>query len=156
MASGGRFWGNRGEIWVVLQILDLVLVVWSPGGFHLPLPAPIRWLGAVLIVSGLVLCSLGAINLGRNITPFPTPVSHGSLVVSGAYRIVRHPIYGGLIGWAFGWSLWSGNLSRLLFSGVLFGLLDAKSRFEEVHLTRKYDNYDEYRQRVKRLIPWIY
>ncbi len=156
MAIGGKFWGKRGEIWVLLQILAFVLVIWSPAGSRVRLPDPIRWIGALLIISGLVLCSMGAINLGRNITPFPIPVNQGSLVVGGAYRIVRHPIYGGLILWAFGWSLWSGNLSRLLFSLALFGLLDAKSRYEEAHLTRKYDNYDEYRQRVKRLIPWIY
>ena len=42
---------------------------------------------------------------GENLTPFPEPLPGARLVESGAYRLVRHPIYGGLILGALGWGL---------------------------------------------------
>lgn len=50
------------------------------------------------------------LGLGRRLTPLPFPKESSSLVQTGVYAIVRHPIYsGGLvlaIGWAFRTQSW--------------------------------------------------
>lgn len=41
-------------------------------------------------------------------------------------------------------------------AAVLFLFFDAKSRFEETLLERRFPEYAAYRRRVKRLIAWLY
>jgi protein-S-isoprenylcysteine O-methyltransferase Ste14 len=41
-------------------------------------------------------------------------------------------------------------------SEILFVFFDAKSRTEEVWLTAKFPDYINYRNSVKKLLPWIY
>ena len=53
--------------------------------------------GAVLVVLGI-----GELQRGQAMTPLPRPRDDGRLVESGVYRLVRHPIYGGLIVGAVG------------------------------------------------------
>ena len=74
----------------------------------------------------------------------------------GAYAIVRHPIYSGLIIAAFGLGLWRHGWLTLVWALVLFAFFDVKSRLEERWLTEKFAEYPAYRTRVKKLIPWVY
>src|SRR5262245_59961766 len=50
-------------------------------------------LGLALVVVGVVLGAWSARSLGPAFTPLPEPASGGSLVESGPYRRVRHPVY---------------------------------------------------------------
>ena len=61
--------------------------------------------GGLLCIGGLGFAVLGSIALGRNLSPFPKPKEKGTLVESGIFSVVRHPIYSGLSLAAFGWSL---------------------------------------------------
>jgi protein-S-isoprenylcysteine O-methyltransferase Ste14 len=76
--------------------------------------------------------------------------------VGGAYRLVRHPIYGGLILIALGWSLVSSALT-LVVTVALMLVLEMKSRLEESMLAQRFPEYDAYRQRVRwRFVPGIH
>ncbi len=44
-------------------------------------------------IAGVIVLVVGLVNLGRSLTPLPTPVLHGELRVEGMYRWVRHPIH---------------------------------------------------------------
>jgi Putative protein-S-isoprenylcysteine methyltransferase len=64
--------------------------------------------GRLLCIVGLGFVVLGSIALGRNLSPFPKPKRTGTLVESGIFSVVRHPIYSGFSLAAFGWSvLWN-------------------------------------------------
>ena len=78
------------------------------------------------------------------------------LVETGAYRLARHPIYGGLILGALGWGLATASPVALGLAGVLVVFFDLKSRREEIWLVDQFDGYAEYRGRTPRLLPWIY
>ena len=52
-----------------------------------------RWVG----LAGMAVLIVGLINLGRSLTALPTPVPHGVLRTGGLYRLVRHPIYTGIM-----------------------------------------------------------
>jgi protein-S-isoprenylcysteine O-methyltransferase Ste14 len=148
--------GRRGEGWVVAQFILLALVFLAPRMARGDFPAPLRYLGLLGLATGALSGGLALRNLGRNLTPLPVPVEDGEVVRSGMYRVVRHPIYLGLILLAVGWSLWRSSLAGSILSVLLFFFFDAKARYEERWLLERYPDYDDYRQRVKRIIPWLY
>jgi protein-S-isoprenylcysteine O-methyltransferase Ste14 len=98
----------------------------------------------------------GVLDLRENLTPFPKPLDNAQLVETGAYRLVRHPIYGGLILGALGWGFVRAAPLALLGAVALAVFFDLKSRREEIWLSERYREYPAYRNRTRRLLPWIY
>ncbi len=94
--------------------------------------------------------------LGRNLTPLIVPKTGAELMESGPYRLVRHPIYSGIIQMACGWGLWTGGWLTLCYTGILFLVFDRKLRREEALLLQTFPGYAAYARRVKRLIPFLY
>jgi protein-S-isoprenylcysteine O-methyltransferase Ste14 len=79
-------------------------------------------------------------------------------VVDGPYRLIRHPGYGGsLLVW-MGYSLGLGNLvAVVLTAGLLLGAYSWRISAEERLLADTFgDDYEEYRRRTKRLVPFLY
>lgn len=154
--------GPNGEWYVVVQGFLFGLVVFAPRTVRgWPEWSPL-WemlgvgLGAVLLGVGLALSGAGLWFLGRNLTPVPRPKESATLVQSGAYALVRHPIYSGLILMAWGWALLVNGWLTLVYALVLFVFFDIKSRREERWLVEKFPDYAAYQQRVRKLLPWIY
>ena len=114
------------------------------------------FLGGLMLVSGVMLATAGTFNLGRNLTPFICPKAGSILLEQGAYRLVRHPVYSGLLQICFGWGLWNHGWLTLGYSLILFLIFDRKSRREEKFLLARFPGYAAYSRRVKRLIPFIY
>lgn len=114
------------------------------------------FLGGVMLVAGFLLAAAGTFHLGRNLTPFICPKANSVLLEQGAYRLVRHPIYTGILLIAFGWGLLVHGWLTLCYGLILFIIFDLKSRREEEFLRRTFPGYASYSLRVKRLIPFIY
>ncbi len=151
--------GPRGEGWVLIQGFLLVAIAaagstgpaWS-GDLHLATSGA----GLLLILAGAILAVRGLADLRENLTPFPRPRDGARLVETGAYRLVRHPIYGGLIVGSAGWGLVTAAPLALVLAAVLFAFFDLKSRREEAWLAERFPGYRAYRARTKRFIPWTY
>lgn len=154
--------GERGEYLVLLQGILLIgfilLPVYRPVELNsLASQLYLRWgVAAILGLIGLALILKGLLDLGSNLTPLPYPKDNGQLIQSGAYSLVRHPLYSGIIFAAFGWVVFQFSLSHLIATAVLFAFFNAKASREETWLTQKYPEYSDYQQRVKRLIPGLY
>ena len=112
--------------------------------------------GGLLCVAGLGFAVLGSIALGRNLSPFPKPKEKSTLVESGIFSVVRHPIYSGLSLAAFGWSLIWNSVAALVAALLLLAFFDIKARCEEPWLEEKFPGYIAYKSRVKKLIPFVY
>ena len=109
------------------------------------------------MLAGSALSVGGVLKLGPNLTPLPYPKDCDNLVESGPYAIVRHPIYSGLIIDSLGWALWVNGWLTIVYALLLFAFFDIKSRLEERWLEEKFGQlYEEYRTRVRKLIPWVY
>ena len=101
--------GTHGEWYVVGQIALIVLVFFGP---HCPgmakLDPPFTWLssigGSTILLTGILLLMVAIFRLGSNLTPVPYPKDEGTLIETGPYRLVRHPMYCGGILIAFGWA----------------------------------------------------
>jgi protein-S-isoprenylcysteine O-methyltransferase Ste14 len=151
--------GPRGEGWAIAQLaLAVVIVVagiagprWSATATSLRLVA-----GIASGIAGLVLFVAGVVGLGSSLTPFPKPSERSTLRMGGVYRLVRHPIYGGSILLALGWSLLSSPLA-LGATAFLSFLLELKSRHEESMLMVLFPTYEAYRRRVRwRFVPGVH
>jgi protein-S-isoprenylcysteine O-methyltransferase Ste14 len=161
--SNPKWWrGPRGEWYVVVQFLLFGMLVLGPKTVQ----GMGRWtgwaaglslgLGLLLGLIGVVFMGLGLLYLGRNVTAVPHPKEDATFVDSGAYALVRHPIYSGIILAAFGYALVWASFLTLLYALILFLFFDLKTRREEKFLARKFSRYTAYQGRVAKLIPFLY
>jgi protein-S-isoprenylcysteine O-methyltransferase Ste14 len=151
--------GPRGEGWVLIQ--GFLLVAIAAAGMVGPawsgdLRAVTTAVGLILMAAGAVLLTRGIVDLRENLTALPHPKDSASLVETGAYRLVRHPIYGGIILGSVGWGLVTASPLALGLAAILFGFFDLKSRREEAWLAERFPGYVAYRARTKRFLPWTY
>ncbi len=154
--------GSRGEWYLVVQAGLLLLLAFGPRSCRgvTAWSSPYPWIGflsgGILLFAGILLAATGAVHLGKNLTPLPCPKENATLIVTGAYRLVRHPIYSGITFMAFGWALWLHNWLTIGYALLLFAFFDIKSRREERMLVEKFPEYAAYRKRVRKLIPFVY
>ena len=154
--------GARGEWYVIVQAVLMLLVFVGPrtlpGGPEWSPPfAPQRQvIGAILAAAGGAFFLAGLLRLGSALTPLPYPKEGASLVQTGPFSLVRHPIYcGGLIA-SVGVALMVSGWLTFLYVAALFALLDIKSRQEERWLVQKFPEYRDYQRRVRKLVPYLY
>lgn len=154
--------GPRGEGWVFAQLV-LFLVIAAAGlrdllghGSGSPWGPAASLTGLAAIVVGSLVAARGAWDLRASLSPFPRPIAGAPLIESGAYRLIRHPIYSGLVLGAIGWGVITGSIPAIGTAGLLFLLFAAKSRREEAWLSVEHPGYGAYQRRTKSLIPWIY
>ena len=154
--------GQRGEWYVIAQFALFLLIVLGPrtvAGLP-PWPAGLisisMIVGMVLLALGGLVSLLAALHLGSNLTPLPHPKEGATLVETGMYRFVRHPIYFGVILMTIGFALSVHGWLTLFEAAALVMFFDIKSRREEVWLGEHFPNYEDYRRRVRKLIPFIY
>jgi protein-S-isoprenylcysteine O-methyltransferase Ste14 len=146
-----------GAGWVIAQIILFMLILAAPvvEGSVAPTVLAVP-LGLLIGGFGLLFALLGITALGRSLSIFPRPTPDGDLVRGGVYRLVRHPIYTGVILAAVGWSVVTWSALAFAGAALLFIFFDRKSAFEEKLLEAKFADYGEYKRLVKKLIPGVY
>lgn len=126
---------------------------------------PIRKPGPLISSVGLVLFVAGwwIISLAFRENAFAAPVvkhqeeRHQTVVDTGVYSIVRHPMYAGAVLLLIGMPLWLESYAAALLASVPIGMLVVRIRIEERFLRRELPGYDTYTKRVRyRLIPFVW
>jgi protein-S-isoprenylcysteine O-methyltransferase Ste14 len=148
--------GTRGEWYVVIQFALCGLVIFGPSPWSFDQTALKSVVGIALFLSGGLLFVTGALRLGANFTVVPYPKDQVTLIETGPFQFVRHPMYSGAFFMAFGWALWVHSWLTLGYAMVLFVFFEIKSRREEQWLTIKFAGYAAYQKRVRKLIPFVY
>ena len=149
----------RGEWYVVAQVGLFITAVFGPlswWGLSFPASKLASVAGSVFLFLGGLLFLSGILRLGANLSALPYPKSESTLVGTGPYRIVRHPMYSGAIWIAVGWALVIHSWLAVGTAVVIFFFFDLKSRREEAWLKEKFSGYAAYQQRVHKLVPFIY
>jgi protein-S-isoprenylcysteine O-methyltransferase Ste14 len=145
---------------VIAGFLVLVLRRWLPAvlttRFH-PEPPELALVALILVVAGMIVAYWARAHLGRNWSgEVMVKVGH-TLITSGPYRSVRHPIYSGmtlaLVGTALATGAPYGFVGLAL---ILFGFL-VRVRLEEALMRKTFPGeYDDYSRHTARLIPGVY
>jgi protein-S-isoprenylcysteine O-methyltransferase Ste14 len=158
MSTSDWLRNERGEWFVIVQtaLMLAVLVASKLDGRKAFWSGISAAVGGLLCIVGLGFVVLGSIALGRNLSPFPKPKEKGTLVESGIFSVVRHPIYSGFSLAAFGWGLIWNSIAALVAALLLLAFFDIKARREECWLEEKFPGYAAYKSRVKKLIPFLY
>jgi protein-S-isoprenylcysteine O-methyltransferase Ste14 len=120
------------------------------------LPAlPSVWLAGVLLtVAGLALAFWARYHLGRNWSSQITLKEDHTLVCTGPYKYLRHPIYSGILVAMVGTALTVGRYRALL--AVLLAVLAFwwKARQEDAWLAAAFgEQFEQHRRRTGRLLP---
>ncbi len=127
-------------------------------------PIPDRWLslstttGAVCAVLGAVLRYWAIHELGPAFSRTVTVRADQALASKGPYRMLRHPLYLGLLLLTTGISLFIGSLLGLLLTLVALPLALHLRIVEEERLMEEVigDRYRTWKQDRYRLIPYLY
>jgi protein-S-isoprenylcysteine O-methyltransferase Ste14 len=154
--------GRRGE-WYVLAQAGLILLValgprrasWLPA-WPDALRAASPAVGAALMAAGALWIVAGAAGLGRGLTALPHPKDGGTLIDTGTFAFVRHPMYCGAIWAAVGCALCTRSLLSLAYAAALMVFFDVKASREERWLSAAFPGYAAYQARVRKLIPFVY
>jgi len=121
-----------------------------------PATPAVEWLAAAVVVAGLGVTLWARAALGRNWSGNVTFKEGHELVVRGPYRVVRHPIYSGLLLMALGTAMLSGWSSGFVLVAVLLGGFWFKLRAEERLMLEHFPgSYPDYRRRTRALIPFV-
>ena len=127
------------------------------GWASLPFPLWLRWLGVGIALVGFALLQWAQNTLGKNWSDNPRMIKEQSLITSGPYQFIRHPIYTGFILILGSTLLISANW-LIGFAWIGMTALEVASRigFEE-NLMLEYfgDQYREYMKRTGRVLPRI-
>ena len=116
---------------------------------------PFRWVGAALVLLGLPLLADALIRfIRRRGTPAPIAPPE-QLVVAGAYRHVRNPMYVAVVAMILGQALLLGSRPVLVYAaGAFLAFHLFVVLYEEPDLRRRFgDGYLAYTCRVGRWIP---
>ena len=119
-------------------------------------PAALRVLGIALFTLGLVVAILGRVQLGHNWADIEAAqVLQGqSVVETGIYRYVRHPIYAGDLLLLIGFEL-SLNSWLVLAVAALVPYVVWRALREERMLSERLPGYDGYQGRTYRFVPFV-
>ena len=153
--------GERARYWILLVIAYFLMTKSNtlPHPFDwllIPHTESSAWSGACLCVSGLAFAIWARATLGRNWSGAITLKEGHELVERGPYRIVRHPIYTGILAMFAGSAIGFGYFGGFVGLALLFMSFWMKlKREEDLMLTHFPEKYSAYRRRVKRIIPFL-
>ena len=145
---------------VVAGLIPWLLTRWQAREL-LPYWAPMRVLGGILLVAGLIALIRAFVRFVMEGLGTPAPIAAPErLVVGGVYRYVRNPMYVAVLAAIVGQALLLGRLGLLLYAAAAWLLVAGFVRwYEEPTLTRRFgEDYEAYRRAVPawwpRLRPW--
>ena len=154
---------DRGNRWVIavfalIGLVDAYLPAWTDRKEFLTLDGDaVRWLGVALFASGGALRIWPVFVLGRRFSGLVAIQPGHTLVTTGVYGLIRHPSYLGLLVSSLGWGLAFRAGVGVLLAVALIPPLLARINAEERLLYSEFGaEYEAYRARTSRLIPWIY
>jgi protein-S-isoprenylcysteine O-methyltransferase Ste14 len=157
MKKGRVPWSRELKVRAVILIVAVVLVrAGALRGSGIETDAWRSATGLALLFLGLGFAVWARIHIGRNWGIPMTKKEEPELVMSGPYRLVRHPIYSGILVAGAGTAIalnwfW---LSVVALAAVSFGY---SATVEERSLTEQFpEAYPAYKRSTKMLLPFVF
>lgn len=138
--------------WLILMPLDAVRFHWSQ------MPLVLQGVGIILL-----LCSFYIFFITFRENSYLSPLIRvqqeraQTVVSSGPYHYVRHPMYAAALLWLIGTPLLLGSWYGVLWALLLIALVGRRAVLEEHTLRADLQGYDSYMSEVKyRLVPYVW
>lgn len=90
------------------------------------------------------------------VSVLPEVRADAQLVIRGPYRVIRHPMYSGLLVLSLGLVMGAPSPVRWLLWLTLLVNLVVKLNYEERLLSQRFSAYPAYQRRTWRIVPFIY
>ena len=148
-----------------LPLAAAAMLIQPPRGYpssflhwrFMPDDAWVPMLGLAMTWVGVLFACRARSVLGANWSSEVQVKEAHELIVRGPYRLVRHPIYTGLLLALLGSALALGELRGLLAFAIVAVSFCVKLRLEECWMREQFgDAYIDYMRRVKALVPGLF
>ncbi len=150
--------------WMIQAVLTWVgfLLLLQPMRFgamnvrFVPAASASTFCGVVLTAAGIGFAIWARFTLGRNWSSTVTVKQDHELIRQGPYRVVRHPIYSGMLLAMLGTAIGYGKVACLIGVAIVFLGFWIKWRIEERFMIEQFGaQYIQYRREVKAVIPGV-
>ena len=151
-----RLWAHN--LLALLGAVVLTLPRVTPPLLHmrfLPHPAIFAVLGTIVTALGLGIAIAARIQLASNWSAAVEIKEGHTLIRSGLYAHVRHPIYSALLLGLLGSAIAVGQWRELFGVALILVALILKARHEEDLLRQTFPDYERYRQETSAFIPFL-
>jgi len=146
-------------LWVSI-VVSIIIGVFVSVNFIRPIfpGVPLPLIGTITIIIGMIIRFIAIIQLGRFFTVDVTIRDKHKLIQSGFYKYLRHPSYtGSLLSFlGFGLSLNNWFSFAIVFLPVLFAFIYRMKIEEKVMAEQFGKQYQDYINRTRRIIPFVY
>ena len=146
-------------VFIGMMILPLIYVftdLFSFADYYLPLELHLA--GILLMLLSAWLFYRSHHDLGKNWSPTLQVRKDHSLITNGIYQTIRHPMYTAIWLWVIAQGLlltnWIAGLAGVITFGTLYFFRVGNE--ENMMLEQFGDQYQAYRQRTKRLVPFLF
>ncbi len=135
-----------------IVITNILLYFWLISKDFNPVSVVLSVLGIILFAVGLFIIYWGSYSLRKAVF-----IPENKLVTTGAFALVRHPMYLGGITGAFGLALFAGSVLGFIYSLILALVLSHIADSEEEDLRARFgQEYVEYQRKVSKIFPRIW
>ena len=165
--SGIRPGAFAADASILERVAYVLLIVAFAGAVGAPIAAmagleplwdnsAVRWVGAVMAVTGIGLTYAAQVGMGTEWRIGIDRTEVTGLVTSGVFGLVRNPIFTAMIFTAVGFALMVPNAVAIIAVVCLVLAIEMQVRFvEEPHLRRLHGGYEQYAAEVGRFVPLI-
>lgn len=142
-------------------LIGVLTIFYGPGipplswGPLYDIPA-LAWLGVPVTAAGHAFSIWARVHLGKYWSGTVALKHDHKIVDTGPYRLVRHPIYTGLLLSAFGSAMAAGTKEAFVgFAVMIVGYIIKWKREENLMLQEFGPAYSDYMKRTKTIIPFV-
>ena len=160
--SGGQSSGERMVNGLLIPVLGAAMAFIPVDVFYLKLmstpPFAVSVAGGVLILVGFAIVAAAIYQNSFAVPRVEDQSERGqTLVDTGVYGVVRHPLYAGILPYMVGIALWLESYAGLIVLAAPVALLVVRILVEERTLRQTLPGYTDYTKRVRyRLVPFVW
>lgn len=114
------------------------------------------WHAWLISIVGAAFGLWAIFTMGRYTNISPRLKRNAILRVKGPYRLVRHPMYLAVMVFCSGYLIDEFTIYKLLIWFSLLVVLTCKMYYEEKILRDKFPEYQQYANRTKRIVPFVF
>ena len=115
------------------------------------------WLGALVMVAGLLFAVWAREHLGSNWSRSVTIKQGHELITTGPYAVVRHPIYTGILAGFLGTAIALSQVRGFIVFVLIILTLWLKLRMEEQWMRSQFgETYANYAHQTAALVPYLF